>query len=120
MRKYSKKSTTGAEVLEPIKEAPGNDFSPVDPLLDEEEIMPLEPEEVGIKVYVTMLKHSKSARKLAAIHYKERKVTKAGTILLPDGQTISVGATVKTEMLPALKAMLRDGVLLAGKAPRRS
>lgn len=81
---------------------------------------PLEPEEVGIPIYVYMPKHSKSARKLAEMQFREGKVSEAGMILLPDGKTIKFGATCKTEMRPALKVMLRDGVFLAGKCPRRS
>lgn len=83
-------------------------------------IEPLEPEEVGIQVYVHLPKHSKSARKLMASQFKAGLTKEAGVILLPDGQLIKVGATVKTEMRPELKVMLRDGVFLAGKAPRRS
>jgi hypothetical protein len=81
---------------------------------------PLEPEEVGIQIYVFAPKHSKSFKRLAARQFQEGKVTTAGTVLLPDGQTIRSGATAKTEMRPELKVMLRDGVFLAGKAPRRS
>lgn len=110
MIKHSKKSK-GAAVLEPEIEAPK---------IAEKPIEPLEPEEVGIKIYVFMPKHSKSARKLAAMQFKEGKVSEAGTILLPDGNLIKFGATCKTEMNPELKVMLRDGVFLAGKAPRRS
>jgi hypothetical protein len=107
MIKNSKKFK-GAAILEPEIQAPTI-----------ENIEPLEPEEVGIQVFVYMPKHSKSARKLAAMQFKEGKVTEAGTVLLPDGKTIKMGATVKTEMTPALKVMLRDGVFLAGKCPRR-
>lgn len=110
MIKHSKKSK-GAAVLEPEIEAPK---------ITEKPIEPLEPEEVGIQIYVYMPKHSKSARKLAAMQFKEGKVPEAGTILLPDGNLIKFGATCKTEMRPELKIMLRDGVFLAGKAPRRS
>jgi hypothetical protein len=84
-----------------------------------ENVAPLEPEEIGIKVFVFLPKHSKSARKLAAKQFSEGKSEK-GTIRLPDGQSIAFGATIKTEMRPELKVMLRDGVFLAGKAPRRS
>jgi hypothetical protein len=80
----------------------------------------LEPEEVGIQIYVYMPKHSKSARKLMASQFKAGLTKEAGVILLPDGQLIKIGATIKTEMRPELKVMLRDGVFLAGKAPRRS
>jgi hypothetical protein len=81
---------------------------------------PLEPEEVGIQVYIYTPKHSKSARKLAEMQFREGKVSEAGAILLPDGKTIKFGATCKTEMCPELKKMLIDGVFLAGKCPRRS
>lgn len=109
MIKHSKKSK-GAAVLEPEIEAPK---------ITEKPIEPLEPEEVGIKIYVFMPKHSKSARKLAAKQLASGIVTEKGTIKLPDGQLIKFGATCKTEMRPELKVMLRDGVFLAGKCPRR-
>jgi len=79
----------------------------------------LEPEEVGIQIYVFLPKHSKSARKLATKQLASGITTEKGTIKLPDGQSIKFGATCKTEMRPELKIMLRDGVFLAGKAPRR-
>lgn len=82
-------------------------------------VEPLEPEEVGIRIYVFMPKHSKSARKLATKQLASGIVTEKGTIKLPDGQLIKFGATCKTEMRPELKVMLRDGVFLAGKAPRK-
>lgn len=80
----------------------------------------LEPEEVGIKIYIFAPKHSKSFRKLAAKQFEGGLVGTKGSIKLSDGQIISAGATIKTEMTPALKVMLRDGVFLAGKVPRRS
>lgn len=106
MRKYSKKSK-GAAVLEPESEAPIIECDP------------LEPEEVGIRVYIFAPKHSKSFRKLAEKQFLSGVVKKNGAIKLSDGQTISAGSTCKTEMTPALKIMLRDGVFLAGKAPRK-
>lgn len=106
MRKYSKKSK-GAEVLEPISEAP-----------TEEEIY-LEPEERGIPIYIFAPKHCKSFRKLAAKQFQDKMVDGPGQVKLSDGQVIKSGATIKTEMTPALKRMLYDGVFLAGKAPRK-
>jgi hypothetical protein len=104
----------------PIEYLPENVASAILELPSDNPIEPLEPEEVGIQVYVYMPKHSKSARKLIAAQFKAGLTKEAGVILLPDGQLIKIGATVKTEMLPELKVMLRDGVFLAGKAPRRS
>jgi hypothetical protein len=112
MIKNSKKFK-GAAILEPEIEAP----TIVDDII--ENIEPLEPEEIGIKIYIFLPKHSKSARKLAAKQFSDGIATEKGTIKLPDGQSIKFGATVKTEMVPALKVMLRDGVFLAGKCPRR-
>lgn len=109
MRKSSKRQR--GPVTEDMSEGPMNE-----PII--ENIAPLEPEEIGIKIYIFLPKHSKSARKLAAKQFSEGKSEK-GTIRLPDGQSIAFGSTVKTEMLPALKIMLRDGVFLAGKAPRK-
>ena len=110
MKKSSKRQR--GPVTEEIAEAPIITDEPI------ENIAPLEPEEVGIKIYVFLPKHSKSARKLAAKQFSEG-IAEKGCIKLPDGQLIKFGATVKTEMLPALKIMLRDGVFLAGKAPRK-
>jgi hypothetical protein len=107
MRKSSKRQR--GPVTEDISEAP---------MITEEPIETLEPEEIGIKVFVFLPKHSKSARKLAAKQFSAG-ISEKGTIKLPDGQSIKFGATCKTEMLPALKVMLRDGVFLAGKAPRK-
>ena len=90
----------------------------VEPEPPEEEIF-LEPEEVDIPVYVFAPKHSKSFRKLAAKQFSEGVVSKKGCILLPDGQIIAAGATLKTLMKPELKRMFIDGTLLAGKAPRK-
>lgn len=131
MRKYSKKSK-GAAILEPEIEAPYDMTAEDEAILQDVEsailkekygkpeiIEPLEPEEVGIKVFIFMPKHSKSARKLAAKQFSDGISTEKGTIKLPDGQSIKFGATCKTEMTPALKIMLRDGVFLAGKAPRK-
>lgn len=109
MRKSSKRQR--GPVTEDIPEAP---------IISEEPIAPLEPEEVGIKIFIFLPKHSKSARKLAAKQLADGNVVKKGTILLPDGQIIKFGETIKTEISVALKTMLRDGVFLAGKAPRRS
>jgi len=117
MHKSSKKIK--GPVTEDIPEAP-TEQTEIMQEVEPAKVEPLEPEEVGIKIYVFMPKHSKSTRKLAAMQFKEGKVKEAGTILLPDGQTIQAGATVKTEMRPELNAMLRDGVFLAGKCPRRS
>jgi len=117
MMKHSKKSK-GAAILEPDIQAP-NVFDNVDKMISEITEEKLEPEEVGIKIYVFLPKHSKSARKLAAKQFSEG-ISEKGTIKLPDGQTIKFGGTCKTEMRPELKAMLRDGVFLAGKAPRKS
>jgi len=132
MKKSSKR--TKGPVTEDIPEAPEEEISeyqifdqgeivpeaPIKNLIECKVPEPLEPEEVGIQIYVFAPKHSKSFRKLAAVQFQAGKVDKAGTVLLPDGQTIRAGVTVKTEMLPELKVMLRDGVFLAGKAPRRS
>lgn len=79
----------------------------------------LEPEEIGIMIYCYAPKHCKSFRKLAAKQFLEGKVKEKGTILLPDGQTIKAGATIKTAMKPDLKRMLIDGVFLAGKVSRK-
>ncbi|MFA7164597.1 MAG: hypothetical protein WC124_01955 [Desulfoplanes sp.] len=116
MRKNSKKSK-GAAILEPDIQAPTEEY----PFSDQGNIVdePLEPEEVGIKIFIFMPKHSKSARKLAAKQFSEG-ISEKGTIRLADGQSIKFGGTIKTEMTPALKVMLRDGVFLAGKVPRRS
>lgn len=110
MRKSSKRQR--GPVTEDIPMAPHESIA--------ENVAPLEPEEVGIKVYVFLPKHSKSARKLAAKQFESGIVTEKGTVKLPDGQLIKFGATCKTEMRPELKVMLRDGVFLAGKAPRKS
>ncbi|MCK9570639.1 hypothetical protein M0R72_16950 [Candidatus Pacearchaeota archaeon] len=111
MKKSSKRQR--GPVTEEIAEAPIITDEPI------ENIEPLEPEEVGIKIYVFLPKHSKSARKLAAKQLESGITSEKGTIKLPDGQLIKFGATCKTEMTPALKIMLRDGVFLAGKAPRK-
>jgi hypothetical protein len=117
--KHSKKSK-GAAILEPEIEAPITEDETIENQVPNAIILDkLEPEEVGIPIYVFLPKHSKSARKLAAKQFSEGLVEK-GAILLPDKQVIKFGGTCKTEMLPAIKAMLRDGVFLAGKAPRRS
>lgn len=115
MIKHSKKSK-GAAILEPKTEAPEY------PIFDQGNIVaePLEPEEVGIKVFIFAPKHSKSFRKLAAQQFQAGLVDASGSVKVADGQVIRAGATIKTEMTPALKVMLRDGVFLAGKAPRRS
>ncbi len=113
MKKISKKSK-GAAVLEPKTEAPVENVTEI----PEEEIF-LEPEERDIPIYVFAPKHSKSFRKLAAKQFSEGKVSAKGAVLLPDGQVIHAGATVKTLMKPGLKRMLIDGVFLAGKAPRK-
>ena len=112
MKKNSKKSK-GAEVLEA-------NLAPIETVseIPEEEIM-LEPEEIGILIYIFAPKHCKSFRKLAAKQFLAGQVSKKGTVKLPDGQEISAGATIKTKMLPGLKRMLIDGVFLAGKAPRK-
>lgn len=117
MKKSSKRQR--GPVTEEITEAPIE--QPSEEIMQEvpANVESLEPEEVGIPIYVYMPKHSKSARKLAAMQFKEGKVSEAGTILLPDGNLIKFGATCKTEMRPELKVMLRDGVFLAGKAPRK-
>lgn len=112
----------GAAVSEAINEeqAPMPDV-PIDEILEETEEEPifLEPEEVDIPVYVFAPKHSKSFKKLAAKQFSEGITTKKGCILLPDGQIIEAGATIKTLMKPDLKKMFIMGVLLAGKAPRK-
>jgi hypothetical protein len=133
MMKHSKKSK-GAAILEPEIQAPNEIiqdtrmgirpttiFDNVNKIIKDalDGMNRLEPEEVGMKIYVFLPKHSKSARKLAAKQFSEGLVEK-GAILLPDKQVIKFGGTCKTEMVPALKVMLRDGVFLAGKAPRRS
>jgi hypothetical protein len=123
MRKSSKiKGPVTEDIPEALQE---QSIEYRDPNLEVETPIPakietLEPEEIGISVYIFLPKHSKSARKLMAAQFKAGLTKEAGVILLPDGQIIKVGATIKTEMLPALKVMLRDGVFLAGKAPRRS
>lgn len=91
-------------------------IEPVPPI--EEDIF-LEPEERDVPVYVFAPKHSKSFRKLAAKQFLAGVVEKKGCILLPDGQTIAGGATLKTLMKPELKRMFINGTLLAGKAPRK-
>ena len=111
--KHSKKSK-GAEVLEATEQAPIETVTEI----PEEEIR-LEPEEKDIPIYIYAPKHCKSFRKLAAKHLAEGKVSVGAAILLPDGQVIRAGATVKTAMKPELKRMLIDGVFLAGKAPRK-
>lgn len=83
-------------------------------------LLPLEPEERGMQVFVTALKHNKSFRKLADLQYAAGEVSMPGSVKLPDGQEIKIGATLKTAVSPALNALIRGGVLLAGKAPRRS
>ena len=113
MKKNSKKSK-GPEVLEATEQAPIETVTEI----PEEEIH-LEPEEVGIPIYIFAPKHCKSFRKLAAKQFLAGQVSKKGTVKLPDGQEISAGATIKTKMLPGLKRMLYDGVFLAGKAPRK-
>jgi hypothetical protein len=118
MRKNSKKSK-GAAILEPEPEAPETESMPIKNLIECYVPEPLAPEEIGIKIYVFLPKHSKSARKLAAKQFADG-ISEKGMIKLPDGQSIKFGETIKTEMLPALKVMLRDGVFLAGKAPRKS
>jgi hypothetical protein len=127
MNKISKKSK-GAAVLEPNEEAPIENVS--DPIAyenpensfdhpcPEEEIF-LEPEERDIPIYIFAPKHSKSFRKLATKQFSEGKVKNKGSVLLPDGQIIRAGATIKTLMKPGLRRMLIDGVFLAGKAPRK-
>ena len=117
MRKSSKKSK-GAAVLGSKSEAPtiGLVVDEVMPVQFE----PLEPEEVGMSVFVLATKHNKSFRKLADQQFLEGKVAIKGAITLPDGNIIRGGQTCRTEISPALKQMFRDGVLLAGKAPRRS
>lgn len=109
----------GAAVSEAIYEeqAPMPDV-PIDEIIEEEPIF-LEPEEIDIPVYVFAPKHSKSFKKLAAKQFLDGIVTKKGCILLPDGQTIAAGATIKTLMKPELKKMFIQGSLLAGKAPRK-
>jgi hypothetical protein len=106
----------GAAVSEAIYEeqAPMPDVP-----IDEEEPIFLEPEEVDIPVYVFAPKHSKSFKTLAAKQFSEGIVTKKGCILLPDGQIIAAGATIKTLMKPELKRLFISGALLAGKAPRK-
>lgn len=111
MRKSSKRQR--GPVTEDIPEAPMMAEESI------ENIGPLEPEEIGINIFVFLPKHSKSARKLAAKQLASGITSEKGTIKLPDGQSIKFGATCKTEMLPELKIMLRDGVFLAGKAPRK-
>ena len=110
MRKSSKRQR--GQVAEDVPVAPSE-------TIVEEPMESLEPEEVGIPIFIFLPKHSKSARKLAAMQFKNG-ISEKGTIKLPDGKSIKFGETVKTEMLPALKVMLRDGVFLSGKAPRRS
>ena len=111
--KYSKKSK-GAEVLEATEQAPIETVTEI----PKEEIH-LEPEEVGIPIYIFAPKHCKSFRKLAEKQFRAGIVSRKGAVKLPDGQEISAGATIKTKMLPGLKRMLIDGVFLAGKAPRK-
>ena len=89
------------------------------PITETTEEIKLEPEEIGVMVYIYAPKHCKSFRKLAAKHLAEGKVSEGAALLLPDGQVIRAGATVKTAMRPELKRMLVDGVFLAGKAPRK-
>ena len=110
MKKNSKKSK-GAEVLE------ANDMAPIETVSEEE--IHLEPEEIGIPIYIFAPKHCKSFRKLAEKQFRAGIVSKKGAVKLPDRQEISAGATIKTKMLPGLKRMLIDGVFLAGKAPRK-
>ena len=108
----------GAAVSEANDEqAPVPDV-PIDEIINEEPIF-LEPEEVDIPIYVFAPKHSKSFRKLAAKQFSEGITAKKGRILLPDGQIIEGGATIKTLMKPELKRMFIMGTLLAGKAPRK-
>jgi hypothetical protein len=118
MIKHSKKSK-GAAILEPDIQAPIVDTEVTEHTAEAIRPEKLEPEEVGIKVFVFLPKHSKSARKLAAKQFSDG-ISEKGTIKLPDGQSIAFGSTCKTEMMLALKVMLRDGVFLAGKAPRKS
>lgn len=97
-----------------IEEQPVIDEAPI-----EEEPIFLEPEERDVPVYVFAPKHSKSFKKLAAKQFSDGTVSKKGCILLPDGQTIAAGATIKTLMKPDLKRLFIQGALLAGKAPRK-
>lgn len=109
----------GAAVSEAISEETQAPMPNVVEELIEEEPIFLEPEEVDVPVYVFAPKHSKSFRKLAAKQFSEGTVSKKGCILLPDGQIIAAGATIKTLMKPELKRMFIMGTLLAGKAPRK-
>ena len=104
----------GAAVSEAIHEEKAPVVEPI-----EEEPIFLEPEEIGILIYIFAPKHCKSFRKLAEKQFQAGIVSKKGAVKLPDGQEISAGATIKTKMLPGLKRMLYDGVFLAGKAPRK-
>lgn len=109
----------GAAVSEAIYEEQAPTPEPIEEALIEEEPIFLEPEEVDVPVYVFAPKHSKSFRKLAAKQFSDGTVSKKGCILLPDGQIIAAGATIKTLMKPELKRMFIMGTLLAGKAPRK-
>ncbi len=72
--------------------------------------------ETGMRVFVHAPKYSIAFRKLAKVHRDAQIVDAKATIKLPDGQTITVGRTVETVMSRDLKAMLAQGILIAGRA----
>lgn len=70
--------------------------------------------ETGMRLFVHAPKYSITFRRLAKT--QSQVLGAKGTIKLPDGQNIKIGQTVETVMSPDLKAMLAQGVLIAGRA----
>ena len=80
----------------------------------------LAPEEVGMSLFVMGPKHSKTFRKRARADYTAKRVKNKGEVLLPNGQPISQGVTLRVPISMELKGMLLDGIIIAGKAPKRA
>lgn len=76
----------------------------------------IKPHEVDMPIFAHMPSRSKMARKQAASDFAAGKVQNPACMLLPDGQVICAGGTVKTVMSDEIKAMARAGKLLIGKA----
>lgn len=72
--------------------------------------------EVNMPIFAHMPNRSKMARKQADEDFRMGKVQNPAMMLLPDGQIICAGGTVKTVMSTGIKAMARSGKLVIGKA----
>ena len=76
----------------------------------------LKPKEIGMPIFAHMPSRSKMARKQANDDFRMGKVQNPAMMLLPDGQIICAGGTVKTVISDGIKAMARSGKLIVGKA----